>query len=439
MTSMSGNPVADIDKAMQLASKNYDIPILYDPIDMVQNPDDLSLMTYLSYVQKYAQTHPPKEPQVVAVAVADEPLLMASASRAKPKLKPIAFGVMIGIVDCWAEFEVAVEPVQPTVTVNKEDLNVTCTSPSGVSAPLEFTLTKGKVGLSFTPTEVGPHTLKFTFHGELVPAAQGTSDIVNVSHPVSLTHSQVAVSPATVQLGAKSVVKVIPKDRFGNVIPVAEGSPDPANEKGYAIAITSVETQEIFSLDVPPHFSKPIEFVAPVEGNYKVSVSSVGVLVGHAEFLVLPAGVLKMEAKGPGLTNAFVGEPADFQVVVTANNLPLTVALGASALKAYVAASPTIMDAAITPLDTELPIEVTEATPGVLEGHYVMSKAGKAKLKLAVLSPLVGTGVGVVVVEPTPLGVVPGTPFTVTCEIKPSGSLIRPLKFSPVLCVDTTA
>jgi len=56
-TNMSGltrKPLDDSQKAMDTAEKEYEIPQLLDAIDLVNNPDELSLMTYISYFRDYA-------------------------------------------------------------------------------------------------------------------------------------------------------------------------------------------------------------------------------------------------------------------------------------------------------------------------------------------------------------------------------------------------
>eukprot|EP01133_Synstelium_polycarpum_P016107 gene16107-19165_t len=51
--SMTGDNITDVDRAMDLAFENYDIPKIMDPSDMVSVPDELCAITYVSYFRNY--------------------------------------------------------------------------------------------------------------------------------------------------------------------------------------------------------------------------------------------------------------------------------------------------------------------------------------------------------------------------------------------------
>jgi filamin len=56
-TNMSGltrKPLNDAQKAMHVSEQEYQIPQLLDAADLVNNPDELSLMTYISYFRDYS-------------------------------------------------------------------------------------------------------------------------------------------------------------------------------------------------------------------------------------------------------------------------------------------------------------------------------------------------------------------------------------------------
>lgn len=53
MSGITRNPLTDTQKAIDTAEKEYDIPPLLDAEDLVNNPDELSLMTYISYFRDY--------------------------------------------------------------------------------------------------------------------------------------------------------------------------------------------------------------------------------------------------------------------------------------------------------------------------------------------------------------------------------------------------
>jgi len=53
MSGKSGKPLNDAQKAMDTAEREYSIPQLLDAVDLVNNPDELSLMTYISYFRDF--------------------------------------------------------------------------------------------------------------------------------------------------------------------------------------------------------------------------------------------------------------------------------------------------------------------------------------------------------------------------------------------------
>jgi len=53
MSGLAHKPLQDAQKAMDVSEKEYSIPQLLDAVDLVNNPDELSLMTYISYFRDF--------------------------------------------------------------------------------------------------------------------------------------------------------------------------------------------------------------------------------------------------------------------------------------------------------------------------------------------------------------------------------------------------
>lgn len=53
MSGLKHKPLVDLEKAMDVSEQEYDIPKLLDAEDIVNNPDELSIMTYVSYFRDY--------------------------------------------------------------------------------------------------------------------------------------------------------------------------------------------------------------------------------------------------------------------------------------------------------------------------------------------------------------------------------------------------
>ncbi|GAM19523.1 hypothetical protein SAMD00019534_026980 [Acytostelium subglobosum LB1] len=54
MNSLTNDALTDVDRAMDVALEQYEIPKIMDPSDMVNLPDELSVITYVSYFRDYA-------------------------------------------------------------------------------------------------------------------------------------------------------------------------------------------------------------------------------------------------------------------------------------------------------------------------------------------------------------------------------------------------
>jgi filamin len=63
LSGLSGNRVGDIDKAMDVAQAQYEIPKILDAVDMAEYPEELSNITYVSYYRDYLENHAEKERQ----------------------------------------------------------------------------------------------------------------------------------------------------------------------------------------------------------------------------------------------------------------------------------------------------------------------------------------------------------------------------------------
>ena len=53
LNTLTKDPLVDAERAMNTAQDLFDIPKILDPYDLVTIPDDLSIMTYLSYFRDY--------------------------------------------------------------------------------------------------------------------------------------------------------------------------------------------------------------------------------------------------------------------------------------------------------------------------------------------------------------------------------------------------
>eukprot|EP01126_Amoeba_proteus_P065665 TRINITY_DN937_c0_g1_i2.p1 TRINITY_DN937_c0_g1~~TRINITY_DN937_c0_g1_i2.p1 ORF type:complete len:1134 (+),score=283.39 TRINITY_DN937_c0_g1_i2:322-3402(+) len=301
----------------------------------------------------------------------------------------------------------------------------------------EPSVAPGKLGVNFVPTTAGPHTFTITHKGDEVPT-EGPA-VVNVTHPLSLPDCEVVAVPGAVQVGTKAVIKVIPKDKLGNTL-VTEPGKDIVNDSGYAIEIANADSPsgECYNLNVPARYSKPIEFAAPAPGCHKVSVSAVrGGPVGKpADLVVLPPGVVKVEAKGPGLESAYAGQEAVFQVSITVDDKPVSSTLGESPLSATVLPVPQLGE--VVPLHpaspVRLPLKTDEVKPGILDVSYVLPQAGQFQIKLSLFDDVLSEE------RPpdnarSPVGEVPGSPFTVLSEEKLLGSPVQPLAFGPLRAI----
>jgi len=53
LKSCTKDPFTDINRAMDVAQEGFNIPKIMDPQDLMSIPDELSVMTYLSYAHPH--------------------------------------------------------------------------------------------------------------------------------------------------------------------------------------------------------------------------------------------------------------------------------------------------------------------------------------------------------------------------------------------------
>lgn len=56
----SSNALRNVKNAFAIASRHFDIPTFIEPADLVENPDEVSILVYLSYFRNYEEHHTDK-------------------------------------------------------------------------------------------------------------------------------------------------------------------------------------------------------------------------------------------------------------------------------------------------------------------------------------------------------------------------------------------
>jgi len=177
MSALTGNSLGDTEKACQKGLDEYDIAILMDPYDMVNCPDELSLMTYIAAFRNYASEDARRAREELArkKRTADPSFCYAHGPGLEhaETFTPAHFTIVAK--NCFDE-ELSAGGDQFEVQVNGPDSHVQAkVSDSG----------NGKYPVEYTATKGGDYTVVIKLRGEHI---KGSPYSVHVDGP-SAGHS----------------------------------------------------------------------------------------------------------------------------------------------------------------------------------------------------------------------------------------------------------
>ncbi|EGG21588.1 gelation factor [Cavenderia fasciculata] len=302
MNSLTGDAVTDVDRAMDVALEKYEIPKIMDPSDMVNLPDELSVITYVSYFRDYAVNKEKRDKEALE-ALERKRRTTSDASK----------------VDAWG-------PGLEDGFVNKKgDFHVKAVNYYGEPLPTG--------GENFTVSVVGadgeviPVTLKDNGNG-IYDGTYTASNPQNYTVQIKLNADDIKNSPFNVKIDGSDPET---SNMYGSGLEVAKvGQPAPfkiqgRNKEGqtvtqggdeFAVTVTSSEGPVPAELKDNGDGSYDVVYTPTTNGTHNVEVTLRGIPLaqGPAQVTVLSGDESLSYCSGPGFEAAQARRPTQFTI-----------------------------------------------------------------------------------------------------------------------------
>eukprot|EP00808_Paulinella_micropora_P014434 g10107.t1 len=311
------DPLRDLDNAMMLSEKHFEIPRLVDPEDMANNPDEHSNMTYISYFRDWLENK----------------AKLAEQAKQRGPHAPNCFAVGRGVSDkggfCGQPmpFTIHARNIQNQPVIGKWDRPMVVTITDGAGQNVDFELKDNKDGTFFckynAPTAVGVTQVRIqtdNYPGEPLNDIKGSVYQVPIREPSDPTKSY-AEGPGLVRVfdDAPGLFTVYCRDKNNQPV-VGEKLTVTVEQVQVAPGGRKVDNVPLEVKDNEDG-THSVKYDALVPGVYRVNVE-----VPAGPIRDMPKDVQCMKsadasktiAEGPGVTQGMprVGLDAPFDIIV---------------------------------------------------------------------------------------------------------------------------
>ena len=304
----NGDPLHDVDQAMQRSLEVYEIPRLLDAEDMVEAPDELSLMTYIAQFRDWADKQAQKQAYLLGIPNAAFSYIEGD-------------GLHTGYADQPAHFQIHARNFkdQP-LTKGGHFFRTTVTGPAGPIPCQVVDNNNGTYSASYTPSEAGQYTVQVQLSPkpDMAEVPEGTTftDVKNSpAHPnikatVSAGHST-AEGPGlhSPHSDAPTHFTITARDKHGNQVP--EGGAH------FDVVVSGPSG----TLKPVPHDNHdgtyPVNYTPTEKGPHTIAVTQNGAHIQGSPFHVDVRPSVSgghSTAEGPGLHSPYTDVPTHFTV-----------------------------------------------------------------------------------------------------------------------------
>ncbi|KAL6061848.1 Calponiny domain-containing protein [Balamuthia mandrillaris] len=297
MSALTKDPYKDTDNAMQTALEAYEIPRLMDVNDLVECPDELSLMTYVSAFRNYLGEEARRQREE-----------LARKKRTADPATCYAYGPGLEGAETYqpAEFTiVAKNCFDEELTAGGDQFEVTINGPDGNVAPTVSDNGDGKYPASYTVTLPGEYTISIKLRGEDI---KGSPYSVNANGPDAgySTASGPGVEGHVVKSSAPFTVT-----SFN-----AQGQRVNTGGDPFKVQVQGPEEVADPQLTDNGDGTYNGEYAVSAPGRYFVNITLNDAPIQGSPFKVLFEGARAGNswAEGPGLEGGQTGKPAVFTI-----------------------------------------------------------------------------------------------------------------------------
>eukprot|EP01113_Clastostelium_recurvatum_P018917 TRINITY_DN222_c0_g1_i3.p1 TRINITY_DN222_c0_g1~~TRINITY_DN222_c0_g1_i3.p1 ORF type:complete len:958 (+),score=357.35 TRINITY_DN222_c0_g1_i3:135-3008(+) len=302
--SISRDPFASTDRAMDVAQDSFDIPKIMDPSDMVSIPDELSVMTYISYFRDYANENDKRRSELEAAENARR--LKTAYAHTSTASGPGLSAAVVG------------EPGM--ITIQSRNYFGDPISTGGDNFVLEVVSQDGHAAEAFVKdnnngtysahyiaTRPVPHTVKISLKGEPIKDSPWTSTVSGAD--ASQTN---AYGPGLEggQKGKPAPFKIQARTK--------NGAPHPYGGDPFVVNVKNDKTGQTAPARVKDNGdgTYDVDYTPSEGGNFHVDVTLDGQPISGGPFSVtiMDATPDQSYAKGPGLEGGQQNNPATFTI-----------------------------------------------------------------------------------------------------------------------------
>jgi len=302
---LTGNALQDTETAMDTAEKEFQITKLMDAIDLVEMPDELAVMTYVSLFRDYWNNEARRR------AEEEEAERLRRMKMADPSQ---CYAEGPGLVQAYtnnaAPFTIhAVNYFGDPLAIGGDQFSINITDGSG--QPVHYDHSDGGNGLypvSYTPTTIGQYHVNITLRGEPI---KGSPYSPNVSGPNA--HNTTASGPGVegkgARIGQNAPFTVQSKDQNGKPVPTGN---DP-----YHVEVVRDNAGPVHvNFNDNGNGTYNGGYVPEAPGFYTVTITLGGENIQGSPFhpLIEQGNAAKSYAEGPGLHGGKTDHPLQFKI-----------------------------------------------------------------------------------------------------------------------------
>ncbi|ELR24683.1 gelation factor, putative [Acanthamoeba castellanii str. Neff] len=297
MSALTNDALQDLEKAMQTALDHFNIARLIDPEDMVNTPDELSLMTYLSAFRNYLSEEEHRKREE-----------LARKKRTADPAHCYAYGPGLERADTYqsADFTiVAKNYFDEELPTGGDQFEVTIAGPEGHIQPTVTDGGDGKYPVHYTVTKPGDYTITIKLRDEAIKNSPYT---VHIDGP-SAGHS-VATGPGVegAQTKKPAQFRVTSFNAQGQQIKTGGDKYEVQVEGPEAVPAPSLTDNQDGTFDGAYQVATP--------GRYVVKVTLDGEPIKGSPYglLIEGARAALSFAEGPGLVGGQTTKPGVFTI-----------------------------------------------------------------------------------------------------------------------------